>query len=378
MNILIMGNGMAAYTAATALMKAGLTDITIVSEENRDAYYRTRIMEVISSSLNAEALTAQPPLPCTVLKGLKAISINRADKSVSLSDGSSLYYDKLILATGSEARRLTVPGCDNGHITAIRYIDDAIAVSKKLKDASSIAVIGGGLLGLEAAAVLSKASSKKVSVIEGASYLLSRQLDRASGEYLQKRLEKMNLSFVTNAEVREYTPDALILKDERRIPADLVVESIGVRANTLLAKEAGLNVNRGVIVDDQLRSSDEDIFAIGDAAEYDGKVPGLMMVALQMGRMVADVLAGKDVSYQVLPPSSMLKVAGLDVLSFGYVNDTAAHSIVTESEDARLCGFVKDDIFIGGTIIGKSDKVSLFRSSIGSEFNKALRERLGL
>ncbi len=377
MNILIIGNGMAAYTAAAALIKSGLTDITIVSEENRDAYYRTRIMEVVSSTVSESALTAMPLLPCTVLKGVKAVSINRADKSVILSDGSSLSYDKLILANGSEARRLSVPGSDD-HVTAIRYLDDALKVRDRIKTATSIAVIGGGLLGLEAAAVLSKASSKKVNVIEGAPYLLSRQLDRASGEYLQNRLEKMNLSFITNAELREYTSNELILKDERHIPAQFVVESIGVVPNIELAKSAGLEVSRGVVVDDQLRTNDEDIYAIGDVAEYDGKVPGLMMVALQMGRMVADILSGKSVSYQVLPPSSMLKVAGLDVLSFGYVNAKDSYSIVKESEDARLCGFIKDDIFIGGTIIGKSDKVSLFRSSIGSEFNSALRGKLGL
>ncbi len=368
---------MAAYTAAAALIKSGLTDITIVSEENRDAYYRTRIMEVVSSTVSESALTAMPLLPCTVLKGVKAVSINRADKSVILSDGSSLSYDKLILANGSEARRLYVPGSDD-HVTAIRYLDDALKVRDKIRTAASIAVIGGGLLGLEAAAVLSKASSKKVNVIEGAPYLLSRQLDRASGEYLQNRLEKLNLSFITNAELREYTSNELILKDERHIPAQFVVESIGVVPNIELAKSAGLEVSRGVVVDDQLRTNDEDIYAIGDVAEYDGKVPGLMMVALQMGRMVADILSGKSVSYQVLPPSSMLKVAGLDVLSFGYVNAKDSYSIVKESEDARLCGFIKDDIFIGGTIIGRSDKVSLFRSAIGSEFNSALRGKLGL
>lgn len=386
MDILIIGAGMAAYTAASVLLKADDISVTIISGENYAPYYRTRILETLAgaeaSSLMADT-SAFPMDRYRLVAGVSALQIDRKAKSVGLSDGSSLEYDVLILAMGSHANLLSLENSDAEGIIAVRSLDDALSLKAMLSDAAHPAVIGGGVLGLEAAYLMHKASGLPVTVLEGFSYLLPRQLDEDSSAFLKGLLEEKGLVFETGVKISGFEEDnghvsGIRLEGGRTVNADLVAESVGVTPNISLAATAGLSVNRGILVDEYLRTNDRDIYAIGDVAEFEGKVPGLMSTALDMGRTVGAVITGKDEVYRPASPSVMLKVAGLDVFSFGYISAEGTEKFIRSDESSYECCFVKDGILTAAVSIGTREHVALFRGGIGKPFDSAFREKAGL
>lgn len=386
MDIIIIGAGMAAYTAASVILKSDDTAVTVISREKSAPYYRTRILETLTgtdaSSLMADT-SAFPADRYTLITGVDAEQIDRKAKCVRLSNGSSLDYDVLVLATGSNANLLTLEGSDADGIIAVRTLEDALLLKAMLSSSSFPAVIGGGVLGLEAAYLMHKASGRPVTVLEGFPYLLPRQLDEAAAAFLRKLLEEKGLVFETGVRIRGFEKNAdkvsgIILEDGRIVKADAVVESVGVTPNISLAADAGLTVDRGVLVDEHLRTNDKDIYAIGDVAEYNGKVPGLMSTALEMGRIAGEVITGKDSVYSITSPSVMLKVAGLDVFSFGYISAEGAERFTRSDESSYESCFVKDGLLVAAISIGTREHVALFRGSIGKPFDSAFKAKAGL
>ena len=387
MDVLIIGNGMAAYSATSEILKNPDSDVTVVSEEKLSPYYRTRILELLNGGDEKSLLADTSTFPSDryhLLSSVSALSIDRKAKSVKLSDGSIKNYDVLVLANGSVANRLSLTGSDADNIMTLRSISDVLNLKEKLSEIKGpLAVIGGGLLGLEAAYAISKAANRAVTVLEGFPYLLPRQLDSASSVFLQKLLEEKGLVFATGVKIASFVKEkgrvkAIKCEDGSLVDASLVVESVGVTPSINLAAEAGLSTSRGVLVDEHCRTSDESIYAVGDVAEYNGKVPGLMSVALDMGRTAGSVIAGKDALYSVSAPSVMLKVAGLDVLSYGYVNGEGAEKFSRSNENSLECCFVKEGVLVGAIAIGTREHASLFRSSIGKDFDNAFRAKVGL
>lgn len=375
---------MAAFTAASAALKAEDNNVTVVSDEAFSPYYRIRILETLSSEPAVMAdVSGLPEDRYEQLDSVSAVSIDRSAHLVTLSDERVLHYDRLVIATGSSANTLRIEGSDASGILTLRTLADVEVLKSELDAGQGAAVIGGGLLGLEAAAVIARYTGHTVSVIEGAEYLLPRQLDRDSSRYLQKRLEAMKLSFVTGAKVSSFAVkngqvSGIVLSDGRTVPCQVVVESIGVTPRAGLAAEAGLKVNRGIIINERCQTSDEDIYAIGDVAEFEGKVPGMMAVALDTGSVCGSILAGKDAAYKPAAPSVMLKVAALDVISFGSIQSEGAEVYVNENDSFRESVFVKDGIVTGACAVGTRAHFALFRSNIGRAFNDDFRLKAGL
>src|SRR5690606_4050706 len=257
----------------------------------------------------------------TLYKGHKIVAIDRAAKTVTSDKGVTAPYDKLVIATGSVPFILPVPGNDLPGVLSYRDLDDVQAMLLAAQSRATAVVIGGGLLGLEAAAGL-KERGMEVTVLHVMPTLMERQLDPAAGYLLQRAVEARGIKVVTKANTKQIVGNGRVegveLDDGTIIPATLVVMAVGIRPNATLAKDAGLTVNRGIVTDDQMRTLDPDIFALGECVEVGGHVYGLVAPLYQMARVVAAALAetGEERFAHVDTPTK-LKVTGIDLYSVG-------------------------------------------------------------
>lgn len=300
--IVVIGGGTAGVRLAqrlAATAPADAVNLTLLGEEPHAPYNRVLLAEVLAGRYAPEVI-ALPPVPGGERRGVRAVRIDRADRLVRCDDGGVVPYDRLILATGSNPvlpplrglRRPDHDGLPEG-VHAFRTMDDCLALSAAVRPATRAVVIGGGLLGVSAARALAERGAQVVLAQQG-EYLMERQLDRAGSRLLRAQLEAWGVEVHTECRVRGLvrTADdtrvaAVELADGFRLDAELTVLACGVRPRTGLARAAGLDVRRGVVVDDELCTSDPSIHAIGDCAEHDERLYGLAGAALEQ----ADVLA---------------------------------------------------------------------------------------
>ena len=367
--IVIVGGGIAGVQAASSL--AGSWEVSLVLGEDFLPYYRMRIEEIIAGTA-PESLYIHPA-GWYEEKGIrlchsKASSIDRDKHSVKLEDGSVLPYDKLILATGSNAFVFPLEG-NRRTVFSLRSAADAIAIRKALDGAESFTVIGGGLLGLELAHSIAAGFNITVNVIESAEHILPRQLDKDSALLLQKKLEEDGVHIYAGAKAVSADDHTLRLSDGTDVPSDVLCFSAGVRAECSLASQAGLSTDKGIIVDAHLRTSDPDIFAIGDAAELDGRTFGLAMHAREMGSKAASIIGGDTSPYVPSEPSAMLKVAGIDVASFGRITDES--DVIIDSDASRCTIFTENGIVRGAVLINSKALMMKVKNAIGKPFSES-------
>ncbi len=275
-----------------------------------------------------------------------------------LRGGSKLSYGKLVLATGSEAVRLPLPGADLPGVVTFRDKADVESILTRARPGARAVVIGGGLLGLEAAYGLMKAGAH-VSVVHLMDRLMERQLDSHAADLLKAALEERSIQVVLNAESEAIQGRrkvaGLRLKDGRNIPADLVVMAVGIKPNTRLARGADLAVNRGVVVGDDLQTSDPDVYAIGECAEHRGTCYGLVEPAYEQARVLANTLAGRAASYEGSLLSTNLKVSGVNVFSAGDFLGAAGTEPIVLTDPGRQSYrklVVSDDKLTGAVLVG--------------------------
>ena len=364
--VVIIGAGIAGVQAASSL--AGSAEITLVNNEDFLPYYRMRIEEVLCGT-DPQALFMHP-LEWYEEKGIGIVSGNVSGivpdkKEVRLSDGRFLGYDELVIATGSKANIFPLEGGRKEYYS-LRAMKDALMLKEALSRAHSLAVIGGGLLGLELAASVASHFTVSVSVVEVAPYILPRQLDEPSARKLEALLLERGVKVVAGAKAKGTDGSSLILEDGRRIDADVICFSSGVHADLSLLEGTGIETDRAIKVSDRLRTNIGDIYAIGDAAELDGRTFGLAMHAREMGSFVASVIKGEDGSYVPSAPSTMLKIGGLDVASMGSI-DGEAH--VSEDGDKRRTIFVKDGTVNGIVLIGEKATPAI-KAQLGKPFTE--------
>jgi nitrite reductase (NADH) large subunit len=290
--------------------------------------------------------------------GDPVVGIDRAAKTVTAKSGKAVSYDKLLIATGSDPFIIPVPGKDLPGVVTFRDMDDVGAMLRAADAGGEAVVIGGGLLGLEAAHGLSL-RGMKVTVIHLMSTLMERQLDEAAGWLLKHELESRGQTILTSADTAEIYGDGKVegvrLKDGREIPASLVVMAVGIRPNTALAKEAGLAVGRGIHVDDHMVTSDANILAVGECVEHQGQVYGLVAPLWEMCRALADGLTTGPTGYGGSVTSTKLKVSGIDVFSAGdFSGGDGAEDIVLRDASRGVYKrvIVKDDRILGAVLYG--------------------------
>ncbi len=279
--LVVIGNGMAPGRALEKLFETspGLYDVTIFNAEPRVNYDRIMLSPVLSGEKSYEDIIIHGDgwyieHGVTLYKGAKVTKIDREAKTVTTETGITESYDKLIIATGSQPFIIPVPGANLAGVLTYRDLDDVHAMLLAAKAKGRAVVIGGGLLGLEAAAGL-KDQGMDVTVLHLMPHLMERQLDSAAGYLLQRAVEARGIRVMCKANTHAIEGDKHVtgvrLDDGTVLPADLVVMAVGIRPNAGLAKEAGLTVNRGIVVSPDMRTSDPDIFALGECAEASGR-----------------------------------------------------------------------------------------------------------
>ena len=326
--LVVIGNGMAAGRVLEQLFERSpdAYDVTVFGAEPRTNYNRIMLSPVLAGEKTYEEIVIHDEAwyekhGVTLRKGENVTAIDRDSRTIATAAGHVEAYDKLLIATGSTPIAIPVHGVTLPGVVTFRDLDDVDVMLRAAEKGGCTVVIGGGLLGLEAAAGL-KAKGMQVTVIHLMPTLMERQLDPSAGYLLKKSIESRGIEVLTEANTKailgEDRVTGVLLDDGREISADMVVMAVGIRPNAKLAKEAGLVVERGVKVDDHMRTSDPDVYAVGECVEHRGLCYGLVAPLFEMAKVVAAQLAGeRKAAYTGSVTSTKLKVSGIDLFSAG-------------------------------------------------------------
>lgn len=366
--LIIIGNGMAPGRMLEHLLEKvpGRYEVTIFNAEPRVNYDRIMLSPVLSGEKDYEQIIIHGDgwyikNGITLYKGHKVVAIDRAAKTVTSDRGVVARYDKLVIATGSVPFILPVPGNNLAGVLSYRDLDDVQAMLLAAQSRSKAVVIGGGLLGLEAAAGL-RERGMDVTVLHLMPTLMERQLDPAAGYLLQRELEGRGIKVMCKANTKriigETKVEGIELTDGTVIPCTLVVMAAGIRPSAWLGKSASLTTNRGIVVNDRMQTSDPDILALGECAEVGGHVYGLVAPLYEMARIAAATLAGEEVQGFVHSDTpTKLKVTGIDVFSLGdFADGDDRQEIVLRDAAAGVYKrlVLKDNRIVGTVLYGET------------------------
>lgn len=359
----ILGGGIAALSAAKAIREtdpSGL--IVLLTNEDALPYARPMLTKQLLGSLSAADLAVEgaawydaPGRDILVLTGRSVSAIDVQKKSVTQADGLVFHFDKLVYALGARCFIPPFEGSARDNVVAVRGMADVQRVRELAKTAKSAVVIGGGVLGLEAAWSLHQAGIA-VTVVEFAPQLMPRQLDDAAAAHVAEAMAASGVTLLTGASAASLDDAGLHLTDGCVIPADIVLVSAGVRANTEIAAAAGIAVSRKVVVDARMQTSAPDVYAAGDCAEY-GISYALWAEASEMGRVAGISAAGGQAEYKPVPRPMIFHGFGTEVFSIGDVGrDLAKEYEVGEMPGARYysCG----DKLVGVILVGNTDRAA--------------------
>ncbi|MEV2270264.1 FAD-dependent oxidoreductase [Nonomuraea africana] len=366
MRIIVVGNGMAgARLVSEVRARDKESKVTVFGAETWQPYNRVLLSNVLAGSSGPDQVRLLDPAwygehGVEAVLGTPVVQIDRETRTVIAEDGRRVPYDVLVLATGSRAIVPPIPGVERA--IPFRTLDDCQAILAASRTSSKAVVIGGGLLGIEAARGLA-GRGLPVTLLHLAGHLMERQLDAEAGLVLGETLAGLGVEIRTGVSAAEVLPEGVRLADGTLVEADLVVLACGVRPETELAAQAGLEVRRGVVVDDELRTDDPAIFAIGECAEHDGVVYGLVAPAWEQAAVVADVITGaaKDARYRGSRLVTRLKAKSVELAAMGETHLTEEHAeVVRFSHRARGTYrklVIREGRLVGAILLGESAAV---------------------
>ncbi|MFI2782709.1 FAD-dependent oxidoreductase [Streptomyces sp. ALB3] len=367
--VVIVGNGPAGHRLAELLCaRAPGTDVTVVGAESEPAYNRVLLPSVLAGRLSPGAtyLARHREGSVRVRTGVRVVSVDRRRREVRTGEGVVLPYDDLVLATGATCFLPPLHGLaeEDGRtakgVVALRTLADCQLVEDRLPVRGRVAVLGGGVLGLEVARALTE-RGYGVDVVHGGPHAMDRQLGPVAGDLLATALDGLQVRVLAGRTATAWTGDRLVLSDGSSVPAGLLIVCAGVVPETSLARDAGLRVGRGVVVDEYLRTSDPRIHALGDCAEVHGEVSGLIAPAWEQADVLAGVLTGEPRPYAGTRTITRLKVRGVDLAVIGAGEGEAAGAetvVLTDparGQYARLS--VLDAQVVGAVLLGLPDSV---------------------
>jgi len=377
--LVVVGTGMAGARVVEDLVARAPDCFTIrmFGDEPHGTYNRTLLSSVLAGTQDPARLWLNPlewydKQGIKVHAGIKAEYIDRARGVVHGAGGLvEEPYDYLVLATGSRPLVPPLEGLDLEGVFLFRTLEDCAHIGQHARDSERAVVLGGGLLGLEAACGL-RGQGMEVTVVELAPYLMCQQLDSTGAHLLRRQLEALGVRFrletsITHILGEEGCVSGVRLRDGGVLEADLVVISCGIRPNIDLAKASGLDVERGIVVDDQLRTSDPAVFAVGECTQHRGQLIGLVEPVYQQARVLADVLSGHDpqARYQAAKPATTLKVMGVDLTVMGDVHDSNGDTEVVSHLDPAAGVYkkvlIRDGVLAGALLLGLPDPGGLFQ-----------------
>lgn len=373
--IAVLGAGIAGVAAVEAIARvAPAAQVSLIGAEDELPYYRLNLTRYLAGAQDRAALAIHPrswyeERGVALHLGTQVASIDTTGKRLLFADGAPLGWDRLVLAAGAHPFVPPLPGNELPGVHCIRTLADVEAVRERCGKGLRCVCIGGGILGMEVAAALA-AQGAQVELLEGHGWLMPRQLDRRAGELLQEHAANMGITVINEARVARIHGDerahAVVLDDGASHPADLVTVTTGVRPNTHLARRIGLDVRRGVVVDNHMRSSCPDIFAAGDIAEHAGTVYGLWTPAQSMGAIAGMNAAGAAAEFGGIPRSNTVKVIGADVFSIGTIEPPDGSYRVVSGEDGGVYRrfVVRDGCLVGAVLFGASELAAAVRIAV--------------
>ncbi|WCR27685.1 nitrite reductase large subunit NirB [Paenibacillus thiaminolyticus] len=366
--LVVVGNGMAGINTVEQLLKlTDRYDITVIGEEPHPNYNRILLSYVLEGSKKLDDIVLNPyswyeEAGITLLAGEKGERIDTERRVVLTDKGREVPYDRVIIATGSTPFRLPVPGADKEGVVGFRSIEDCDRMIAAAGTYKTAAVIGGGLLGLEAAKGLVQLGMD-VTVVHLPEYVMERQLDMTAARLLEQELERQGIRFALGKQTVEITGgervEGLRFSDGTELKAEFVVMAVGIRPNIGIGQASGLDVNRGIVVDDCLRTSADDVYAVGECTEHRGVCYGLVAPLFEQGAVLAKTLAGVETKpYEGSVCSTKLKVSGVDVFSTGIFLETPECTTLTFHDGWKRTYrkiVLRDNIIVGAVLFGDTD-----------------------
>lgn len=362
--IVVVGNGMAGLRFVEELVTAapGRFDITVIGSETQPAYNRVLLSPLLAGEIAADDVTLKPASwyesnGIRLSTGAPVRKLDTAGQRVIIDGGEAITFDACVLATGSNPIKLAIPGADLDGVHTFRTLADVDAMTQFAQSGLPAVVIGGGLLGIEAAYGLARAGIA-VTLVHVMDRLMERQLDAEGAGHLRAAIEAKGIRVVLNAQTKEIQGaqhvEGVVLDGGTQISCGLVVMAVGIRASTKLAAESGLSIGHGIIVDDSLETSAPNVYAIGECAEHRGTSYGLVEPAYEQAKILAGRLAGAAGTYSGSVQAANLKVSGVPVFSAGDFSGEGAEILVTRDAGLgtyrKLC--VRDGRLAGAVLVG--------------------------
>ena len=388
-HVVVVGNGMAGVACVEHILKRNPDfEITIFGDETHVNYNRILLSMVLAGEKSADEIVLNDiewyrSNNIRARLGVKISGIDRESRTVIDEEGRSTPYDKLILAMGSSAFIPPIPGVDKENVHVFRTLDDTRSLLAKARKGLKTVVIGGGLLGLEAARGL-QVRGCDVTVIHLMDSLMERQLDATGGEYLKRRIESLGIRVMlprqTAALFGNGHVDGLRFATGEELEAELVVIAAGIKPNTGLAREAGLEVNRGIVVNDFMETSDRDIFAVGECTEHRGQTFGLVAPLFDQARVLAATITeNRGPVFSAPAPAAKLKIMGVDIFSAGSIDESEPGVEVVRYEDPALGAYkkllLKDNRLHGLILVGDIEDELVYMDWMRSGTDLALLRR---
>ena len=363
---LIIGDGVAGARAAVKIGEADQKgEIQIFTEEAYPFYYRVRFPELVAGEVAIQDITIHTK-EWYQSRGIslhleeRITEVHPEKKEVISQKGITYAYDLLLMATGGNAFVPPIKGAERRGVFTLRTMKDAIEMKEFSRGVNQTILIGGGLVGLETGGALLR-RGVKVAVIEHNPRILPRQMDTEGAQILQRKMEGMGFSFFLNADSEEIfgkeRVEGLRLKDERVVEGQMVIVSAGVRPNLQLARAAGLETKNGILVNDQLETRSEGIFAAGDVAEHWGRCYGIWPAAQRQGEIAGVNMAGGNLLYEGTVVSNTLKVVGIDLTSSGEIDAEGKLECVVKSDREKNIYrkvVFKEDRIVGCILLGNA------------------------
>ncbi|MBP0447643.1 NAD(P)/FAD-dependent oxidoreductase [Roseomonas sp. SSH11] len=384
MRILVVGAGPAGTRCALRIAgRLPRAQVVLAGAEpalpyDRVALSKYLIGEMAQEALVTHSLAALRAAGVSYRPATPIAALDLAAREAITARGERIAYDRCVLATGSRAVRLPLPGAELPGVIPWRDLAESRSMIQAAREGGPAVVIGGGLLGLEAAAGLA-ARGMKVTVLHAVGWPMERQLDPEAGALLAGRLRMRGLNIrmpvATAAIEGRERAQAVLLKDGTRIPARLVVMAVGVRPNSDLARASGLDVGRGIVADAAMRTSDPHVLAVGECAEVEGRLIGLVAPALEQAEIAAATIAGEAVAWAPRADSAGLKVSGTQVWSGGEVSPADAEAVTLRAGETYRRLWWRGQRLVGAVLYGDTAEAGFYQDLIAS--GRAVASRAG-
>lgn len=377
--VLVIGSGIAAITAIKAMLETDSDiEICLIGEEEFYPYNRVRLSKGIFDELNENNILLQrkewyEDNNVKVYLDTRAKSVNVDCQEVVLSGGSKVKYDRLLLANGSANTTPPINGIDKDGVYTLRGLKDALKIKKRLNQSEKIVVIGGGIQGLEIAWILHQ-HGKKVIIVELSSRLMYNQIDEETSKILKDKIESYGIKVLVGKAVKNIIGDVsiekIVIDDGTELECDIAIYSTGIKPNIDLVANTKIETARGILVNNKMETNIKNIYAAGDIAEFNHRVPGLWNIAIAQGKVAGYNICDKETLYENITPVTTLNAFEISLFSMGRIEQKQSTNILTNknfrTDDYKKI-FVNNNKIIGAIVIGDTKKSPLLKSAIEQE-----------